>query len=58
MKQEYRKGWYKVKPVFDGVKYEVTYFNGINIYCEDVRIGSYADACSYCKGKINAAQPG
>lgn len=55
MKQEYKKGWYKVKPVFEGRKYEVTFYDGINSYCEDIKVQSYSEACDYCKGCINAA---
>lgn len=55
MKHEYKNGWYKVKPVFEGRKYEITVFDGINCYCENVRVSSYAEARDYCKGKINAA---
>ena len=55
MKQEYKKGWYKVKPVFEGRKYEITVFDGENYFCEDVKVSSYTGACDYCKGKINAA---
>ena len=55
MKQEYKNGWFKVKPVFEGRKYEITVFDGINSYCEDVKVSSYAEARNYCEGKINAA---
>ena len=55
MKREYKGGWYKVKPVVKGRKYEITLFDGVNRYCENVRVSSYAEAFDYCKGKIDAA---
>lgn len=55
MKQEYKRGWFKVKAVFEGRKYEITVFDGVNFYCEDVKVSSYAEARNYCHGKINAA---
>ncbi len=50
MKVEYKQGWYKVRPC--GLRYEVTYFDGRNTYCEDVR-KTHAQAVEYCKSQID-----
>lgn len=57
MKIEYKNGWYRVKSVHDNVKYEVTIYDGINSFCEDIKCSSLHDAYEYCKVKINATHP-
>lgn len=54
-KRHHGKGWYLVKPVVDGVKYEVTVHDGVNTYCEDVCCASLSEAYEHCKGRIDAA---
>ena len=54
-KRNHGNGWYLVKPVVDGVKYEVTIYDGVNTYCEDIRCASLSEAYEYCKVRINAA---
>ncbi|WQN06518.1 hypothetical protein [Escherichia phage vB-Eco-KMB43] len=53
MKILYKHGWYKVKAIADGVKYEVTVFDGFNTYCEDVKLSSMGCAYDYCKQRID-----
>lgn len=53
MKFVYGLGWYKVRGIVDGVKYEVTYFDGKTAYCEDVRLSSWENAATFCKERIN-----
>ncbi|AIR90201.1 hypothetical protein LK03_13250 [Pseudomonas cremoricolorata] len=54
-KREHRNGWYLVKPIVDGVRYEVTVHDGKNTYCENVRCSSLSAAYEHCKARINAA---
>ena len=54
-KRNYGKGWYIVKPVVIGVKYEIIIHDGLNTYCEDVRCASLSEAYELCKARIDAA---
>lgn len=54
-KRNYKAGWYLVKPVVDGVKYELTIHDGISTYCDDVRCRSLSEAYEHCKARIDAA---
>jgi len=51
MKFEYNQGWYIVRP--RGLRHEVTYFDGRNVFCEAVR-KTYAQAVKYCKSQIDS----
>ncbi|MCR4144894.1 hypothetical protein [Alcaligenes faecalis] len=56
MRHEYMQGWFKLRPII-GWKWEITYFDGLLCWCEDVRFyGGYASAVAYCKERINAAR--
>lgn len=55
MKHIRKNGWFRVKALFDGVKYEITLFDGVNIYCENIRCSSLPEAWEYCKERIDAA---
>lgn len=57
-KRNYGNGWYFVKTLVDGAKYEVTVFDGVNLYCEDVKFGSRQGAYDHCKARIDEAQSG
>lgn len=52
-KRLYKNGWYLVKPIFDGRKYEVIYHTGVHLYREDIRVKSWDDACEYCRNRID-----
>lgn len=54
-KRHYKAGWHLVKPVFDGVKYEITVHDGTRTYCEDVKCRSLSEAYEHCKARIDAA---
>jgi hypothetical protein len=54
-KRNYGNGWYFVKPVIDGAKYEITVFDGVNLYCENVKCGSRREAYERCESRIDAA---
>lgn len=54
-KRYHGNGWYLIKPVVKGVKYEVTIYDGMNTYCENVRCASLSEAYEYCKARIDAA---
>lgn len=53
-KRYHGNGWYLVKPVVDGIKYEVIVYDGVNTYYEDIRCASLSEAYEYAKDRINA----
>lgn len=54
-KRNHKAGWYLVKPIMEGVKYELTIHDGTSTHCEDVRCGSISEAYDHCKARIDAA---
>lgn len=50
MKQIYKQGWFSVRA--SGLRLEVTYFDGRNIFCEDLRTRNYNEAAEYCRAAI------
>ncbi|WP_374841443.1 hypothetical protein, partial [Mycoplana ramosa] len=50
----YGNGWYWAKRIVAGVRYEVTIYDGMNIYCENIRCASLSEAYKYCQARIDA----
>lgn len=55
MKTEHKQGWFRVRP--SALRSEVTYFDGRNTYCEDLKTREYSVAADYCRARIEAAAP-
>lgn len=56
MRHEYKQGWLLVRGII-GRKWEITYFDGLRTFCEDVIVtGGFAGAVAICKGRIDAAR--
>lgn len=56
MRHDYKQGWFKLSHVM-GRKWEITYSDGLRIFCEDVIVtGGFAGGVAICKGRIDAAR--
>lgn len=53
MKNIHMQGWFSVRA--SGLKLEVTYCDGRNTYCKDLRTRDYAVAAGYCRAEIERA---
>ena len=54
-KREYKNGWYYSKPIVDNRKYEITFYDGVNIWCENIKCNSLSESYEICKTRIDNA---
>ncbi len=54
-KRNHGNGWYLVKTLVSGSRYEVIIHDGMNTFCEQVRCASLTEAYEHCKARIDAA---